>query len=62
MPAPLVAALVPLLPGLVSAVIAIVETLSNDPDTPEDLKIRLAALSEALTQATEKVQAVQLPD
>lgn len=59
---PLAAALVPLIPQAVRGILAIVDAIKDRGDTPEELKVKLEALSADLKASVAKVLAVELPD
>jgi len=58
----LVALLIPLIPGLVSGIIQMIDVMKGHEETPEELKPKLDAISVDLKALVAKVQAVQLPD
>lgn len=58
---PLALALIPLLPGLVSSIVNIIDAAKDDPATPEEAKAKLDAISADLKALVAKVQAVELP-
>jgi hypothetical protein len=57
----LAALLIPLIPGLVQGVLAIVQAIRDHEDTPDTLKTRLDAISSDLVAINKKVQDVALP-
>ena len=58
----LAAILIPLIPGLVQSVVAIVDSISASDQTPDAMKAQLEAISNDLKGIIAKVQAVQLPN
>ena len=58
----LAAILIPLIPGLVQSVVAIVDAVSASDQTPDAIKAQLDAISNDLKDIVAKVQAVQLPN
>ena len=55
-------ALIPMIPGLVQGIISLVDAIQGHQDTPEEIKAKLAAISNDLKSINERVQAVALPD
>lgn len=55
------ALIIPLLPGLVDAVLGIVNAIKTDDSTPAELKAKLDSISSDLQIISAKVQAVELP-
>jgi hypothetical protein len=59
---PLAVSLIPLLPGLIKAVMDVVDRVQQDPSlTPEQRKAVLDTLSIQLAEVNQRVQATQLP-
>lgn len=56
---PLAAALIPLIPGLLASVLQIVNTIRDQPDTPEAQKAQLDTISRQLDDVSAQVAAVE---
>lgn len=56
----LAALLIPLIPGLVQSLLAIVDTIRGHVDTPDAAKQQLADISTKLDELVEKVKAIQV--
>lgn len=54
--------LIPMIPGLIQGIIAIVDLIQGHPDTPEEARLKLVAISGDLKSISGRVQAVILPD
>lgn len=57
---PLAAALIPLIPGLLQSVLSIVNTIRNQPETPEEQKAQLDAISVQLDDVAQQVARVEV--
>lgn len=57
---PLAAALIPLIPGLLQSVLQIVNTIRDQPETPDAQKAQLDAISASLDEVAGKVASVVL--
>ena len=57
---PLAAALIPMIPGLLASVLQIVNTIRNQPDTPEVQRAALDAIATSLDEVSAKVAAVEV--
>ena len=58
---PLAATLIPLIPGLVSGIMSVIDAIRGHGETPEELKLQLDDISADLKVIVAKVQAVELP-
>ena len=58
----LAALLIPLIPGAVQGILAIVDAIKGHSDTPAEVAAQLEEISRDLKAVNEKVQAVKLPD
>lgn len=59
---PLAAMLIPMIPGLVNAVVAIVGAVKNDPGVPEAQIEKIALLSDRLNETAAAVAALEIRD
>ena len=59
---PIAIQLLPLIPGLIESVVKVVETIAGAPETPEETRAELTAVSERLREVLEKVKQARLPE